>query len=688
MCSNILIQLCVVMIVWTLASYTDATTVSNAQELINLFSVVSGSALLVNIDITDDLDFSQTNLSQPLGTLPNGGCIPYSGTLHGNGHVIKGLVMDNINNKKSNDAAVFCNVTLAIIDNLIIDSTCFFNGDIAGSLCVTATGSLSLINVTNEAQVKGKRLVGGFIGKLEGLEGSRIHFYNCTNKGNVSGSYQVGGFIGQIDQTTLVDVYFKKSENYGIISGQDGGSGGFVGACFNNTQMTLAIFNTTNCASVSGNHVTGGIIGWLHNNKDINITADQSTNNGIILNHHGHFGSRIGGMIGGIEDNQKVNISIVNCVNNGDVEGIDSVGGVFGSAGKNKNASLTLLNIINMGTIKGKSNVGGFFGLIIEGINAKNHSTNDTDDKIINGNGFAEAFNDSQVLNIVISNSTNNGVVLKTMNQVVGSETNISKTMMNNDEMVMESCFGGFVGGFVECNNTNVMICNSTNNESVRGWNYVGGLIGMIESSQQHSVILSIINSGNKGNISATNEMACGLYCVNGTKHGNVNATVMNSMNKGRIDGNTNVYGITNIITKAKNVVSIGEVIGSSNAFTFWEMSIDVDMVYCKQDNCKNDVLNVSLFVFDATSGAYYSVDNHTHVYYLLNEESKQHQDWMMWNNELELVKENKDQSENSENDSHWGMSSEQLKDVLYILPQVVSFLKELFLLLNCFKNE
>ena len=127
--------------------------------------------------------------------------------------------------------------------------------------------------------------------------------------------------------------------------------------------------------------------------------------------------------------------------------------------------------------------------------------------------------------------------------------------------------------------------------------------------------------------------------------------------------------------------------IGSSNAFTFWEMSIDVDMVYCKQDNCKNDMLNVSLFAFDATSGVYYSMDSNTHVYYLLNEESKQHQDWMMWNNELELVKENKYQSE-KETDSHWGMSSEQLKNVLYTLPQVVSFLRELFLLFNCFKNE
>ena len=302
--------------------------------------------------------------------------------------------------------------------------------------------------------------------------------------------------------------------------------------------------------------------------------------------------------------------------------------------------------------------------------------------------GFIGIFDQNKKMNIVISNSTNNGVVLKTMNQVIESETNISKTMMSHDEMVMESCFGGFVGGFVECNNTNVMICNSTNNESIRGWNYIGGLIGMIESSQQHSFILSIINSGNKGNISATNEMACGLYCVSGTKHGNVNATVMNSMNKGKIDGNTSAYGITNIITKAKNVVSIGEVIGSSNAFTFWEMSIDVDMVYCKQDNCKKYDSFVILFKCDNETKNCRVIDDNTHVDYLLNEESKQHQDWMMWNNELELVKENKDQSENSENDSHWGMSSEQLKDVLYILPQVVSFLKELFLLLNCFKNE
>lgn len=66
--------------------------------------------LLGNTEITDDLDFSQTSLSQQPGTLPNGGCIPNGGMLHGNGHVIKGLLMDNINNNKSNVAAVFCHI--------------------------------------------------------------------------------------------------------------------------------------------------------------------------------------------------------------------------------------------------------------------------------------------------------------------------------------------------------------------------------------------------------------------------------------------------------------------------------------------------------------------------------------------------------------------------------------------------
>ena len=634
-----LVPLCVVLIACILPC-ADATTIFSAQDLIDLFNHVSGNALLVNIDIADDLDFSQTKLSQPLGTLPNGACIPYGGTLHGNGHTIKGLVIDNINQKKHNNAGLFCSMTLVRIDNLIIDSSCVFRGISAGALCVSATGSLALTNVTNEALVQGKSTVGGFIGDVKGLEGSRIQFHNCTNKGNVSGHQQIGGFIGWISQTVMLDIQFNNSVNNGLISGQDRETGGFVGGCSDNAQMTIVFFNVSNHASVSGGNMSGGIIGLIQKSKMIKIAINQSTNNGLIWNHNGNDKSQIGGMIGGIEDSQDLNISVSHSINNGGVDGCDCVGGVIGCIWMINNGVIVIENTMNNGTIRGNKHVGGLFGVVVEGIHTNVIMTNGTENEETNETGLTGGNDESMGIKIVISNSTNNGVVSQITHPIISSETNMSQTSVNNnDEIATRVGFGGFAGA-IGGDNTNVTIRDSMNNGSISGNVGIGGFIGMIESSPQYSFKLSIINSVNKGNISATDDFACGLFCVNGTKNDNVNTTVMNSMNKGIVDGNIHGYGITDIITKANNVVSIGEVIGSSSAFTFWARSIDVDMVYCKQDNCRKDRSPVVLISYDTKKRFFCSADNHhSRIDTLLNEESERHQYGMLWTNELELAR-------------------------------------------------
>lgn len=117
-----------------------------------------------DIDILQDLDFSQAGLSLPLGTNTDGTCRAFSGTVRGHGHAILGLVF---NNGANTNAGLFCSLTEASVEDLIIDNSCTFTGSFAGALSVSVNGSVVVRNVTNKAAVSGVTRVGGLIGFVE-----------------------------------------------------------------------------------------------------------------------------------------------------------------------------------------------------------------------------------------------------------------------------------------------------------------------------------------------------------------------------------------------------------------------------------------------------------------------------------------------------------------------------------------
>ena len=82
-----------------------------ATDFINTFNKAAASSVVNTIiDLRADLDFSQTNLFLPLGSQSPSGCIPFGGVLHGNGHSIKGLVMENTITENSPNAGLFCSL--------------------------------------------------------------------------------------------------------------------------------------------------------------------------------------------------------------------------------------------------------------------------------------------------------------------------------------------------------------------------------------------------------------------------------------------------------------------------------------------------------------------------------------------------------------------------------------------------
>ena len=163
----------------------DPIQVNKAEELIRLFNSVTGSTLQIDIDMTADLDFSDSTLTLPLGAFSNGTCVAYSGVFRGNGHSIKGLKINNRKYAGYNNSGLFCSLKDATVENLVIDSSCSFTGYYGvGVLSVSVCGSLTVTNTTNKAAVGGSFRVGGFIGLVEDLEQSAVlSFEDCVNDG-------------------------------------------------------------------------------------------------------------------------------------------------------------------------------------------------------------------------------------------------------------------------------------------------------------------------------------------------------------------------------------------------------------------------------------------------------------------------------------------------------------------------
>ena len=179
---------------------------------------------------------------------------------------------------------------------------------------------------------------------------------------------------------------------------------------------------------------------------------------------------------------------------------------------------------------------------------------------------------------------------------------------------------------------------NCTNNEKVSGTDFVGGVVSSIEMyTDSESTSFGIINSANKGNVSAENRMACGMLCLNLRYAQNPNTSVLNSINKGSVNATTSVYGITNIITKARNVVSMGEVNASSDSFTFWKSSSNADLFFGIDGKCINCTDGTTLFMQNTKTG-FYEVESGEHVHDLLNTEVEKQNYGMFWTEELELV--------------------------------------------------
>ena len=396
----------------------------------------------------------------------------------------------------------------------------------------------------------------------------------CNFAGNWSGALSIS-VSGALTLQNII--------NKAAVSGA-GRAGGFIGYIENLKQAAVVSFkDCVNDGPVTriGNWV-GGFIGEIYDNTNMAIIIFNSTSNGNVTGKGGF----VGGFVGRIWGNDNMNVSIINSTSNCNTTGRDNyVGGFVGLFWSNKNIAVTILNSINNGNVAGSWSVGGFVGWVCYGVK------------------------------LTISNSINNGIVASS---------------------------GGEVGGLVGRISTDmaVAISSSTNNAIVTAsYGYVGGLIGHISPfSDSYPVLFGITDSANKGSVASKKGIACGIVCADLWSNINDKAEVKNSINKGSVTADTYGYGITNILTVGRNVVSMGEVTGSSGSFTFWNASTDVDLFYGLDAKCSNCGTEATLFRHNTSTGFYDVVGTGEHVHDLLNEEAANQQFGMMWTSELELV--------------------------------------------------
>ena len=393
--------------------------------------------------------------------------------------------------------------------------------------------------------------------------------------------------------------------------------GRYVGALGVSITGSLAVKNVTNKAFVNGSADVGGFIGGIEElEQETVVSFENCTNDGSVVASSKY----LGGFVGFIGQCTSITMAFSNCTNNIFVSGDKSgAGGFLGSVWGNKNMTMTLSHCTNNGnTTVNEGGVGGFVSSIVN----------------------------NEIISVVFSDCINNGNVMSDHSYqggfvaIISSNTNMTMIIprcVNNGIITGGEFFsGGFVGSLFHNKNTTVTISNSINNGNVTGSSNVGGLVGQVySSSTSYSILLTVINSANKGTVSAKSIYGCGLFCVSPENY-NMNTTVLNSINKGDVVAREKPCGITNNITMARNVVSMGKVTGLYS-YTFWEGFMDVDSFFGLSD-CANCTSDATLFDFNTNTGFFEVVESGEHVDDLLNDGAVNQHFGMLWTNELEFV--------------------------------------------------
>lgn len=155
------------------------------------------------------------------------------------------------------------------------------------------------------------------------------------------------------------------------------------------------------------------------------------------------------------------------------------------------------------------------------------------------------------------------------------------KKCINNGTVNGTNMLGG-IAGLIN-NNTAISIVSKgcVNNGNISGDSYVSGFFGYIAAVHQVPTSVDFLNCQNNGVIQGKSQNQCGFFCVsNNDDQKSIISTVFNSVNKGNLIG-VNVYGFSNIVTNnAANSVSFGKLDGKNGFLFFLKKLFKSEFVY------------------------------------------------------------------------------------------------------------
>lgn len=174
----------------------------------------------------------------------------YQGTFDGDGHIVTGM---QINDNSQNNIGFFGCLTNATIKNLTMESGNIIGKENIGTIAGKANG-VTIINCKNTGKVIGNDNVGGIVGW-----GENTTITACINTGIVQSildeNGENGGIIAYIHGTSAITACI----NIGEVSSNKSSSGGIIGYCDLNSQISItACINT---GKVTNQRNTGEIVG-------------------------------------------------------------------------------------------------------------------------------------------------------------------------------------------------------------------------------------------------------------------------------------------------------------------------------------------------------------------------------------------------------------------------------------------
>lgn len=200
-------------------------TVTSAEGLKNIASLVNSGATGINITLDTDLDLTDMEWT-PIGNYEK----QYTGTFDGNGKTITGLTF---NQSETNNVGLIGYLgENGIVRDVKLDKvTIKANNNVGGIVGGNSSGG-SIIGCSVSGDISGARQVGGVVGYL-GIGYNVVTA--CYHEGSISGSVSVGGVAGDSGYGSLTACY-----HVGNVSGSQyvGGVAGFnsitgtVTACY------------------------------------------------------------------------------------------------------------------------------------------------------------------------------------------------------------------------------------------------------------------------------------------------------------------------------------------------------------------------------------------------------------------------------------------------------------------------